>query len=54
MDSNSLVALGKVVKVTYATPELKAKLATEAAARAEAKKAAKIKRIKFFYEHVII
>lgn len=46
MDSNSLTCLGKVTKVTYATPELKAKLAAEAKAAQDAKKAAALQKKK--------
>lgn len=44
MDSNKLVALGKVISVTYLTPELKQKLDAEAKAQADAKRLSKKKK----------
>jgi elongation factor 1-alpha len=41
MDSNSLVALGKITSVTYLTPDVKAKLQAEKDAKTAAKAAAK-------------
>jgi elongation factor 1-alpha len=46
MDSSKLVALGKVTDVKYYTPELKAKLAAEAKAAADAKRATMQKKKK--------